>query len=68
MNKKFVRMASYFNHCALRVREIFTLTVPLSIKLHYFVFYSPRDGHRIADKFNNARDYLSAILWPSLGL
>jgi len=41
----------------------------LSIKLHSFVQYSPRDVHRIADKLNNARyDYLSAILWTSLGL
>jgi len=26
----------------------------LSIKLHSFVHYSPRDVHRIADKLNNA--------------
>jgi len=27
--------------------------INISIKLHSFVFYSPRDGHRIADKLNN---------------
>jgi len=29
--------------------------VNISIKLHSFVHYSPRDVHRIADKLNNAR-------------
>jgi len=28
--------------------------IELSIKLHSFVHYSPRDVHRIVDKFNNA--------------
>jgi len=35
--------------------------INIIIKLHYFVFYSPRNGHRIADKLNSAR-YSNCLL------
>jgi len=42
--------------------------VNISIKLHSFVFYSTRDGHRIADKLNNARYLCFIVLGMATGL
>jgi len=39
----------------------------LSVELHYFVHYSPKDVHRIANKLNNALTRVMIICLQSCG-